>query len=874
VKIDIDITNTWAKYGFQKAIKDDDGFYFFKFDLRTGVDQILEQGSWMFHNTPIILTKWSPNLSLTKDKVTKVPVWVKMLKVPVVAYYEDGLSLIATQIGRPIMLNTFTSEMCIDHWGRFGFARGLIKVCNKVLRSWDWNSNASLCAKGCRIIIGWNVDVVDLLVISQSAQGMHDKVFHKATKQVLFVSFIYAANSPIERRMLWRDLEIHKRVTWNQKPKGGGGVLKKLDRMGNIEFCDAYKDAYAVFQPYRISDHSLSVLKNGNVDGHKMFRVVSKLKALKKPMRKMVYNTGHIHERVIKLRHELDEVQKALDTNPADLILREEEATYLQAFNEAKLDEERFLKQKAKIEWLEVGDSNSAYFHKSVKSRNQRCRVNVIRNDSTPCDNLNMEGLFQNKVSDMVNSSMVRTVSDLEIKAAMFDIGDDRAPGPDGFTAAFFKKAWDIVGLEVCEAIKDFFCNGQLWKEINHTFLALIPKVPTPLKINDYRLISYDLFLFARGNVASARVIMNLLDEFKAASGLVPSKLPVKYLRVPLISSRLLNRDCKVLVESAKNRIGDWKNKSLSFPGRLQLCKPVISSMQVYWASVLAIPKGFVMGAIDPCSQVKGSVVSAIPLNDAYMSWGWPWYNTWGHQCLVINWLSPQDIASAGFHIKSVVAELISNGDWIWPQVWLRKAPNLNQICVPILAANSQDATYWRDLNGKQSEFSVKCAWEVLRMRGIDVAWFHVVWFAHCIPRHAFHLWLVMQNCLRTHDELRQWDITLNTDVLLYIRHLANMEVVNPSIQDILTHLQPIARQRTASSIVGKLLLFASSYYIWIERNNRLFKNAKRSPDELRDSIMVTVRLKLMMFRFKNTTNVTRMLDRWKMPKSFRLYGC
>ncbi|GJS35334.1 hypothetical protein Tco_0533716 [Tanacetum coccineum] len=131
-----------------------------------------------------------------------------------------------------------------------------------------------------------------------------------------------------------------------------------------------------------------------------------------------------------------------------------------------------------------------------------------------------------------------------------------------------------------------------------------------------------------------------------------------------------------------------------------------------------------------------------------------------------------------------------------------------------------------------------------------------------------------MRNCLRTHDKLRQWDIAPNTDVWLYIRHLANMEAVNPSLQDIITHLQPIARQRTASSIVGKLLLAASSYYIWIECNNRLFKNAKRSPEELRDSIMVTVRLKLMTFRFKNTANVTRMLDRWKMPKSFRLYGC
>ncbi|GKC11865.1 putative RNA-directed DNA polymerase, eukaryota, reverse transcriptase zinc-binding domain protein [Tanacetum coccineum] len=131
-----------------------------------------------------------------------------------------------------------------------------------------------------------------------------------------------------------------------------------------------------------------------------------------------------------------------------------------------------------------------------------------------------------------------------------------------------------------------------------------------------------DLFIFARGEAQSAQVIMDALEEFKLASGLVPSlpkstayfcnvllhvknailsimpfaegELPVKYLGVPLISSRLLNRDCKILVEQATNRIRDWKNKSLSFAGRLQLCKSVISSMHVYWASVLMIPQGII----------------------------------------------------------------------------------------------------------------------------------------------------------------------------------------------------------------------------------------------------------------------------------------
>ncbi|GKC10914.1 putative RNA-directed DNA polymerase, eukaryota, reverse transcriptase zinc-binding domain protein, partial [Tanacetum coccineum] len=51
--------------------------------------------------------------------------------------------------------------------------------------------------------------------------------------------------------------------------------------------------------------------------------------------------------------------------------------------------------------------------------------------------------------------------------------------------------AWDVVGDYVTCAIRDFFSNGELLKELNHTIISLIPKVPTPVKINDYRPVSY-----------------------------------------------------------------------------------------------------------------------------------------------------------------------------------------------------------------------------------------------------------------------------------------------------------------------------------------------------------------------------------------------
>ncbi|GJV84412.1 putative reverse transcriptase domain, reverse transcriptase zinc-binding domain protein [Tanacetum coccineum] len=104
-----------------------------------------------------------------------------------------------------------------------------------------------------------------------------------------------------------------------------------------------------------------------------------------------------------------------------------------------------------------------------------------------------------------------------------------------------------------------------------------------------------ELFLVAYGDASSARVIMEALDELKNASGLTPSlpkkgRLPVKYLGMLLVSSRLIYKDCKELIEKVQNRVNDWKNKSLSIAGRLQLVQSVIGSLHVFWASVFILP--------------------------------------------------------------------------------------------------------------------------------------------------------------------------------------------------------------------------------------------------------------------------------------------
>ncbi|GKD58859.1 kinase-like domain, phloem protein 2-like protein [Tanacetum coccineum] len=146
------------------------------------------------------------------------------------------------------------------------------------------------------------------------------------------------------------------------------------------------------------------------------------------------------------------------------------------------------------------------------------------------------------------------------------------------------------------------------------------------------------------------------------------------------------------------------------------------------------------------------------------------------------------------------------------------------------------DVTRWRDRNGMMSDFSVKIAWKDIRPRAVEVLWFRIVWFSHYVPRHAFHLWLVMRKSLQTQDKLRQWDVDL-----ALCSSVSWYRPGPPRLQDIVVSLHPMAHKRTEISVIGRLLFAATSYYICIERNNRLFKNIIRSLEDMISSWLQSV---------------------------------
>ncbi|KAF5781988.1 putative transcription factor interactor and regulator CCHC(Zn) family [Helianthus annuus] len=122
------VRTNWKKHGLLKTMMNSNGFFFFKFEDRKGMDAVLEGGPWMIRNKPMFLNIWSPTNTLKKEESKKVAVWVKLHDVPLVAYSDDGLSMLASKIGSPVRLDLYTIDMCNEAWGRSSYARALIEI--------------------------------------------------------------------------------------------------------------------------------------------------------------------------------------------------------------------------------------------------------------------------------------------------------------------------------------------------------------------------------------------------------------------------------------------------------------------------------------------------------------------------------------------------------------------------------------------------------------------------------------------------------------------------------------------------------------------------------------------------------------------------
>ncbi|GJZ25601.1 reverse transcriptase zinc-binding domain-containing protein [Tanacetum coccineum] len=81
--------------------------------------------------------------------------------------------------------------------------------------------------------------------------------------------------------------------------------------------------------------------------------------------------------------------------------------------------------------------------------------------------------------------------------------------------------------------------------------------------------------------------------------------------------------------------------------------------------------------------------------------------------------------------------------------------------------------------------------------------------------------------------------------------------------QDIITELSTLQNGNTIGSIIRRLCFAACVYLIWQERNNRIFKNEKRSNESMFIILNDTIKWRLSSLKFKSSQAVLKAAEIW-----------
>jgi hypothetical protein len=177
------------------------------------------------------------------------------------------------------------------------------------------------------------------------------------------------------------------------------------------------------------------------------------------------------------------------------------------------LQEEICWRQKSRIKWLKEGDKCTKFFHQVANAnRRTNCIESLLVNGAPISDPEAIsshianfyESLFSEPLCwrprldnldfDVLNMDEAVKLEDpfeeREVREVINSLDRDKAPGPDGFSMAFFQDCWEVVKGDFMAVFEDFHSHGKFVKSINSTFISLIPKVQGAKELKDFRPIS------------------------------------------------------------------------------------------------------------------------------------------------------------------------------------------------------------------------------------------------------------------------------------------------------------------------------------------------------------------------------------------------
>ncbi|GJV90452.1 RNA-directed DNA polymerase, eukaryota [Tanacetum coccineum] len=242
-------------------------------------------------------------------------------------------------------------------------------------------------------------------------------------------------------------------------------------------------------------------------DSNAMVRFKKKLQALKKVIRLWIGNYKRNQmNRTTEIKIKLKDIDKLLDQLGANDDLLSVRSELLKQYHDIHSVETRESIQKAKIKWAVEGDENSKFFHGMINRKRANLAVKGVMIDgewvddpskvkdefrdyfaSRFCDPGIRHGVinfnFPNRLNIDQSGELEAPISRDEIRRAVWDCGENKSPGPDGFTFEFFRKFWNIVGPDLCLAVEWFFHHASFPVGCNSSFIALIPKTLNPKSV-------------------------------------------------------------------------------------------------------------------------------------------------------------------------------------------------------------------------------------------------------------------------------------------------------------------------------------------------------------------------------------------------------
>ncbi|GJY54986.1 RNA-directed DNA polymerase, eukaryota, reverse transcriptase zinc-binding domain protein [Tanacetum coccineum] len=809
---------------------------------------VIENGVWIVNNKPMVVQKWDIDVDINKVKPDKLPIWVKLVNLPLEAWTVKGLSALASRLGKPVMMDNVTTMMCNQGIRRLGYARVLIKVEVKKglpesidIQYYDKDDKMSISKRvkesNClqnkgrdglgvknkgeherkdfdvvrnrRYNVGKNQNkenhinnndrnykypnknnkgVMYRVVNTKQNQADSERVNKERMERTVNITNVSPKSvwnvqsdilSGIERTankyVVLQEEEVAEKekdskIEWMERINEFrnnvyGNNMKEMineveieldendvfiDKSANAKFMSENEELAMAAQPWNESErvqnysglesranHSLAILICPSIvkKTHKAFRLANYI-TKKEEFGDIVKNrwekSVHGYAMFQLLKGKLTDIYEKIDKDPLNKMLRETKVKLLNEYITAAQDEEKLLCLKAKVDWLRDGDRNSSYFHKVLKGKLNRSKIytdmgtdgSIYENDQVGVQFVkhfesflgstsiaaNMEDsdayLF-NKIDANNAEFMSKDVTKEEIKRVVFDIDDSKAPGPDGFTSKFFKKAWETIKDDFCKAIKEFFRTEKQLGKVNATLITLVPKIHTPLKwimecistpkfticVNGER-IGY--FKGGRGlrqgdpissyhhgglhpNMSKSTIFCGSLsvDEKNTLLNILPFKIGkflVRYLGVPLMDKNISVKDYKSLVDKVRHKLSDWKNKSLSYAGIKSLWVKWINTVKLKGKSVWDTQSygsdSWCWKTILSLRQLVNDHVKSKIGNGKTIS---AWYDRWNEDQALINTISKRDVCQVGFNDQSRLCDIVDGNRWKWPDDWLRK---------------------------------------------------------------------------------------------------------------------------------------------------------------------------------------------------------